>query len=57
MLIPKWHWRGDIGYQNSSSEKIPYRNFFNQRIYWQNKIFNDTTEIQRYKCKIYHRTE
>ena len=43
----KWHWRGDIGYQNSSSDNIPLAKLlFNQRIYWQSKIFNDATETQ-----------
>ena len=43
----KWHWRGDIGYQNSSSNNIPLAKLlFNQRIYWQSKIFKDATETQ-----------
>lgn len=43
----KWHWRGDIGYQNSSSDIIPLAKLlFNQRIYWQSKIFKDATETQ-----------
>ena len=43
----KWHWRGDMGYQNSSSDNIPLAKLvFNQRIYWQSKIFKDATETQ-----------
>jgi len=43
----KWHWRGDIGYQNSSSDNIPLAKLlFNQRVYWQSKIFNHATETQ-----------
>ena len=43
----KWHWRGDMGYQNSSSDNIPLAKLlFNQRIYWQSKIFKGATETQ-----------
>lgn len=42
-----WHWRGDTGYQNISSNNIPLAKLmFNQRLYWQNKIFKNATETQ-----------
>jgi len=45
--IKKWHWEGDAGYQNSSSDNIPLANLLlNQKVYWQGKIFKEATEAQ-----------
>ena len=43
----KWHWNGTTAFQNSSNVNLPLANLlFNQKVYWQGKLFKEATEMQ-----------
>jgi len=47
LSLGKWHWKGDIAYQNSSSDNLPLANLFlNQKVYWQGAIFKEASLAQ-----------
>ncbi len=55
--LKKWHWKGDAGYQKSSSKNIPLAKIIlNQNIYWQGPIFKEATEAQ-IGMRVFYRTK